>query len=85
MSQDDITRQFNQNKEDHKIMSDKIDELGKGQQEIKITLASLPELLAEKFDERYASKKYETALDRLNWLVISTIVVAVIGIIVKIK
>lgn len=63
---------------------DKLDELTEGQNEIKVTLAGLPELLAEKFDERYASKKYEQSLDKLNWMVISAVVLAVLGIIIKV-
>ncbi len=63
---------------------DKLDELTEGQNEIKVTLAGLPELLAEKFDERYASKKYEQSLDKLNWMVISAVVLALLGLIIKI-
>lgn len=84
MSKDDIQRQFNTNQEQHNLFMKKLDELTEGQNEIKVTLAGLPELLAEKFDERYASKKYEQSLDKLNWMVISAVVLAVLGIIIKV-
>lgn len=85
MSKDDIQRQFNTNQEQHNLFMKKLDELSEGQNEIQITLAGLPEKLAEKFDERYASKKYENSLDRLNWMVISAVVIALLGLIIGVK
>lgn len=80
---EDITRQFNINEEQHKQFMNKLDELNEGQNEIKVTLAGLPELLAEKFDQRYASKEYEYSLKKLNWIVISGVVVALLALIIK--
>lgn len=54
-------------------------------EKIELSIASLPELFAEKFDKRYASKKYENSLDRLNWLVISAVVLALLGLIIGVK
>lgn len=65
-------------KEDNKEIKDSV-------QSIELSIASLPEKLAEKFDERYASKEYETSLKRLNWMVVSAVVVALLGLIIKIK
>ena len=84
MKGDDINRQFNINQDEHKTFMMKLDDLNEGQNEIKVTLAGLPELLADKFDERYASKKYEESLDRLNWMVISAVVLALLGIVIKV-
>jgi hypothetical protein len=84
MKGEDINRQFNQNQTEHNIFMKKLDDLAEGQNDIKVTLAGLPEQLAEKFDERYASKKYEESLDRLNWMVISAVVLALLGIVIKV-
>ena len=84
MSKDDIQRQFNTNAEQHKEFMKKLDDLSEGQNDIKVTLAELPELLVEKFDKRYASKEYENSLKKLNWLVISAVVLAILGLVIKV-
>ena len=56
------------------------------QEEIKnlsVSLAKLPEQMAEKFDDRYASKKTELAVDRLGWLVIVAVVGGVLSVVLK--
>lgn len=82
---EEVKYELQTNKEEHKTFMRKLDELSKGQEDIKITLAGLPERLAEKFDERYASKEYENSLKRLNWLVISAVIVALLALIIKVK
>lgn len=41
------------------------------------------DLLIEKLDSRYALKTTETAVNRIGWLVISTVVLALLGLIIK--
>lgn len=48
-----------------------------------IDLASLPEKMAEKFDERYASKKTEETVDKVMWLVVSAVILAGLALIFK--
>jgi hypothetical protein len=62
---------------------DKLDSLNDKVNEALIKLASLPEDMAVKFDNRYASKRTETAVDRLGWLVITAVVGAVLVLIIK--
>lgn len=38
--------------------------------------------LTEKFDSRYASKKYENNLDKINWIIISAVVLALLGVVI---
>jgi hypothetical protein len=78
------------NEQIHLTMMENIKELKEDNKEIKVSMqgievsiAGLPELLAEKFDERYASKEYENSLKKLNWLVISAVVLALLGLIIK--
>lgn len=52
-------------------------------EKIELSIASLPEKLANKFDERYANKETETSLRRLNWLVVSSVVIALLALIVN--
>lgn len=47
-----------QDRINHEVMQELTD--------IKVAIASLPEVLANKFDERYAVKKTETDLDTLT-------------------
>ena len=56
------------------------------QEEIKnlsVSLAKLPEQMAEKFDDRYAFKRIELAVDRLGWLVIVAVVGGVLTMVLK--
>ena len=78
-----MARELLINKEEHKTMSQKIDDLGEGLNEIKVTLAGLPEKLADKFDERYASKEYEESLKKIMWLVISGFIIALLAVVIK--
>jgi len=61
----------------------KLDQLQEKLNEVSIKIASLPEDMAIKFDARYASKKTETAVDRLGWLVIATVVSSVLFLVIK--
>ncbi|NTU69323.1 hypothetical protein HGB13_00625 [bacterium] len=62
---------------------EKLDSLTKTVGDISISLAKLPELMADKFDERYASKRTEVAVDRLAWLVVVAVVGAVLVLVIK--
>lgn len=62
---------------------EKLDQLQDKLNEVCIKLASLPEDMASKFDNRYASKRTELAVDRLGWLVITAVVGAVLVLVIK--
>lgn len=65
-------------------LMDKIDSIKTDVNAIKVDIAKLPELLIERFDERYASKKYEKALDRAMWIILTTIIGALLALVIKI-
>lgn len=65
------------------IVMEKLDLLNDKLNEVSIKLASLPEDMAIKFDNRYASKRTEVAVDRLGWLVITAVVGAVLVLVIK--
>ena len=68
-------------------MSEDISTLKVDTKEIKesvIDLKSSIDTLPEKLDQRYASKKTEDALTRLNWIVITSVVGALLALIINI-
>ena len=42
-----------------------------------------PDKLPEKLDERYASKSTETALNRIGWLIITGVILALLALVMK--
>ena len=66
-----------------KTMTQKIDEIKTNVNDLKVSLASLPEKLIEKLDEKYADKRTEKTVDKLTWLVISCVVIAILALIFK--
>ena len=67
----------------NQVMNEKLDNLTNCVGEVKITMAELPEKLADKFDERYASKKTEQTVDKVLWLVLSAVILAGLALIFK--
>ena len=73
--------------ERYKTMCQDINELKNDTKEIKDTVSGLKssiDTLPQKLDERYASKDTEVALKRLNWIVITAFVGALLALIVNI-
>lgn len=66
-----------------KTFMEKLDSLTEDIKEISVSVAKLPEQLAEKFNNRYASKKTEQAVDRVMWLVITAVVIAGLAVVLK--
>ena len=64
-------------------LMEQLKELKDDIQDVALNVAKLPEQLADKFDGRYASKKTEQAVDKVFWLVISAVVIAIMGVILK--
>lgn len=67
-------------------MSEDISTLKTDTKEIKDTVSELKssiDTLPEKLDQRYASKKTEDALTRLNWIVITSVVGGLLALIIK--
>lgn len=64
---------------------EKLDNLSGKINDLSISVAQLPQVLTDKFDERYASKRTEKAVDRIGWLVISAVVLAGIALIIKVQ
>ena len=50
--------------------------------EIKDNVLKLPDELTQRFDERYASKKTEKALERINWIVITAVIGALLALVI---
>ena len=74
--------------ERYKTMCQDINELKNDTKEIKNTIADLKssiDTLPEKLDQRYASKEYEVALKKLNWIVITAFAGALLALILQIK
>lgn len=72
--------------ERYKTMCQDINELKNDTKEIKDTVSGLKssiDTLPEKLDQRYASKKTEDALARLNWIVITSVVGGLLALIIK--
>jgi hypothetical protein len=67
----------------NQVMNEKLDNLTDCVGQVKVTIAELPEKLADKFDERYASKKTEQTVDKILWLVISAVIIAGLAFILK--
>ena len=66
-----------------KVMIKEIQDIKDSTNEIKIQIAKLPEKILEKSDGRYADKKTEKTVDKLIWLVLSAVVIAVLSLILK--
>ena len=74
--------------ERYKTMCQDINELKNDTKVIKDTVSGLKssiDTLPERLDKRYASKDTEIALKRLNWIVITAFVGALLGLILQIK
>ena len=50
--------------------------------EIKDSVLKLPDELTQRFDERYASKKYERVLDKVGMYIILAVVGALLAIVI---
>ena len=50
--------------------------------EIKDSVLKLPDELTQRFDERYATKKTEKALERINWILITSVVGALLALVI---
>lgn len=76
-----IKRDLAENDKAHNLIMEKLDEFGEKLERIEIKLAELPDKIFERADRRYASKETEDALRRLNWIVITAVVVALLGLV----
>ena len=50
--------------------------------EIKDNVLKLPDELTQRFDERYASKETEISLKRINWIVITAVIGALLALVI---
>ena len=50
--------------------------------EIKDSVLKLPDELTQRFDERYASKETEISLKRINWIVITAVIGALLALVI---
>ena len=76
-----LDERYNQMSEDISTLKDDTKEIKSNLSDLKSSLDTLPERL----DIRYASKETEISLKRLNWIVITSVVGALLAIVVKIK
>lgn len=63
-----------------KIM-EKIDQLFNKITDLSVKVEGIPQRILESADDRYASKRIEKTVDKLIWLVVSAVVVAVLAIV----
>lgn len=66
-----------------KLMIKEMQDIKDAQNDIKISITALPEKILEKCDERYADKKTEKNVDKIMWLVISAVIIAILSLILK--
>ena len=66
----------------HETIMQQLKEFGEKLDEVKISIVALPDELTKRFDERYATKKTEVALNRLMWIVITAVVGAVLSLVI---
>lgn len=64
---------------------EKLDSLSDKINDLSLSVTRLPQTLTEKFDERYASKRTEKAVDRIGWMIITAFVLAAIALIIQAK
>jgi uncharacterized protein YoxC len=64
-------------------MAQDIKEIKKSVEEINLNVAKLPEKIIEKADARYAGKRVEVMVDRMIWLVVAAVGVALLALILK--
>ena len=75
-----LDERYNQMSEDISTLKVDTKEIKESVIELKSSIDTLP----EKLDQRYASKKTEDALTRLNWIVITSVVGALLALIINI-
>jgi hypothetical protein len=83
MNNEEITRQFNDNKEAHNILMDKIEKFSEKLEDVKISIAELPKQLTDEFDKRYASKDTEDSLKKIIWIVVTAVIIALLSLVIK--
>lgn len=62
---------------------EKIDNLVEKVNNIAITVAELPGNLVKELDERYADKKTEDKVDKIFWLIVSSVILAVLYLVIN--
>lgn len=83
MKEDNIIKLFSQNDEAHKVLMEKLEKFGEKLEAVSIDIAKLPDELTKRFDERYASKETEKALNRIMWIVVTAVLMAVLALVFK--
>jgi len=66
----------------HKTIMDKLEKFGEKLEEVKLSIAGLPDELTKRFDERYASKETEKAVKKVMWIVITFVIGALLSLLV---
>lgn len=79
MTKDECNKINNQIMEDIREIKSDVKTLGNDIGNIKIQIATLPEQLKDNF----ADKRVEKNFDKLTWLVVSAVVLALLGLIIK--
>ncbi len=79
---DDKDIKINTLENNYKSMSEKIDELKEAVSDGFTEMKKDFKDFRESCDKKYASKRIETVVDKLTWLVISSVVLTVLGLII---
>jgi hypothetical protein len=66
MSDQELVDKFNNNEDKHNILMEKIDQLVNVVNDVKVSIAALPQIILSSADVRYASKESEKRLNALE-------------------
>lgn len=91
--EDIVKDRFDTNNNEHKTImkqveeaNKKIDNLSQKMVDFELNITSqikeIPLQLQKEFDKRYASKETETTVKRVQWLVLSSVILALLGLII---
>ncbi|MEI6580794.1 MAG: hypothetical protein WCO07_01335 [bacterium] len=80
---EEIKQQLKDNFAEHKTLMEKIDNLKESVEEIKITLAGLPDKIFDRADRRYAYKTTERAMYALIGAICLAFIYALVALVIK--
>ncbi len=65
----------------HYNLMDKIDKIVTTVSNIEVSIASLPKKIIDETDKKYASIETEKTVNRLAWIVITAVIMAILGLV----
>ena len=65
----------------HNKLMEKIDKIVTTVSNIEVSIASLPKKIIDETDKKYASIETEKTVNRLAWIVITAVIMAILGLV----